>query len=55
MQPVVLKQHDRDSKSVRELRTEELSAVNGAISDTPVMSCTGHADGTSSNDDGDEY
>ena len=42
MQPFALKQHDRETKSVRELSTEELGSVNGAPS-YPLTERTGGA------------
>ena len=51
MQPFALKQHDRATSSVRELRTEELGAVNGACDPEGAVIVSGHADGTTSYDE----
>lgn len=54
MKPFILKQHELQAKTIRELQAAELTAVSGAISELPTITITGHQDGSASWDDGDE-
>jgi hypothetical protein len=58
MKPFVLKKNDVEVSKIRELRAEELLAVNGACNPEPTLpaeTITGYRDGSPATwDDGDE-